>query len=38
MGKLLSSEPVLAPRIARGTLTVVGATYQLDDGEVRLLD
>jgi carbonic anhydrase len=38
MGKLLSSEPILAPRIARGTLTVVGAVYQLDDGEVRLLD
>jgi carbonic anhydrase len=38
LGKLLSSEPILAPSIARGTLTVVGATYQIDDGEVRLLD
>ncbi|NQT86506.1 carbonic anhydrase [bacterium] len=38
MGQLLSSEPILAPRVAKGQLTIVGACYQLDDGEVRLLD
>lgn len=34
----LRVEPILAPRIAAGTLDVVGAVYDLDTGTVDLLD
>jgi len=35
---LRQSQPVLAPRIAAGTLQVVGARYGLDSGEVRVFE
>lgn len=35
--RLKTLQPILAPRVAQGTLKVVGATYELRDGSVTLL-
>jgi carbonic anhydrase len=36
--QLRSSEPILRPRYEAGTLAIVGATYDLDTGAVRIVD
>ena len=38
VAKLRASEPILAHLIAEGKLLIVGARYELESGEVRLLD
>jgi carbonic anhydrase len=35
--RLKTLQPILAPRVTKGTLKVVGATYELRDGSVTLL-
>jgi carbonic anhydrase len=37
VSQLLAAEPIIAERIARGTVQVVGAEYDLASGEVRML-
>ena len=36
--RLQTLQPILAPRVTHGTLKVVGATYELRDGSVTLLN
>jgi carbonic anhydrase len=38
VAQLRSSEPVLAPRVRDGTLQIVGAVYDLDDGRVAVVE
>jgi carbonic anhydrase len=38
VGQIQASEPLLAPLVQAGKLKVVGLRYDLDDGEVTLLD
>ncbi len=35
---LNTSEPILSEKIAKGELTIVGARYHLDDGQVEILE